>query len=206
MRGFAIALLFWLIFLPAGGAFAGASDDCMASDPDRSIAGCTAIIANQEQTKANWALAYYNRGLSYRRKGDIDRAIADYSKAITLNPRDADFYTNRGIAYSIKGNVDRAIADYGKAIALKPDYADAFYNRGNAYSIKGKVDRAIADYGKAIALKPDHAAAYYNCGLAYKNRGDRKRALQSFKVAARLYPTGSADQKDALNQVAELQE
>jgi len=53
-----------------------------------------------------------NRGLAYRAKEEIDNAIADYSKAIDLNPRYANALLNRGIAYQSKGDHDRAIRDY----------------------------------------------------------------------------------------------
>ena len=44
-------------------------------------------------------------------KRDYDRAIADYSEAIRLNPRDALPYRNRALAYEKKGNTARAKAD-----------------------------------------------------------------------------------------------
>jgi tetratricopeptide (TPR) repeat protein len=50
-------------------------------------------------------------------KGKHDEAIADYDKAIALDPSFALAYSNRGLAYAKKGDVDRAIADYDKAIA-----------------------------------------------------------------------------------------
>jgi tetratricopeptide (TPR) repeat protein len=53
-------------------------------------------------------------------KGKYDEAIADYTKAISLDPNDATAYTNRGLAYESKGEVDRAIADYTKAIEINP--------------------------------------------------------------------------------------
>ena len=37
---------------------------------------------------------YYNRGVAYRVKGDHDRAIADYTKAVALNPNNAEAYYN----------------------------------------------------------------------------------------------------------------
>ena len=54
-----------------------------------------------------WADSY-SRGNDYYRKGEYDRAIANYAKAIALNPNDAISYNNRGLAYGRKGEVDRA--------------------------------------------------------------------------------------------------
>ena len=56
-----------------------------------------------------------------RNKGDYDRAIADYDRAIQLKPDYADAYVGRGVAYGEKGDYDRAIADFDRAIQLKPD-------------------------------------------------------------------------------------
>jgi tetratricopeptide (TPR) repeat protein len=58
------------------------------------------------------------RGRAYIYKGDNDRAIADYNKAIELDPKHAVAYYNRGIAYSDKGDNDHAIADFRKSLEL----------------------------------------------------------------------------------------
>ena len=54
--------------------------------------------------------------------GQLDRAIADFSKAIEINPRYAEVYIRRGIVYRIKGDSDNAIVDYTRAAAtpLRP--------------------------------------------------------------------------------------
>ena len=38
--------------------------------------------------------AYFNRGVAYEKKGDYDRAVADYTKAIELNEKDSLTYAN----------------------------------------------------------------------------------------------------------------
>jgi tetratricopeptide (TPR) repeat protein len=51
-------------------------------------------------------------------KGDLDGAIADYSKAISLNPQYADAYRNRGNAKRKKGDLNGASADLNQAVKL----------------------------------------------------------------------------------------
>jgi Flp pilus assembly protein TadD len=62
---------------------------------------------------------YYNkRGLAREAKGDHDGAVADYNRAIDLNPKDAGAYMNRGFAKQANGDQDGAIADYNRALEL----------------------------------------------------------------------------------------
>ena len=60
-------------------------------------------------------VAYHNRGDAYGLKGDIDRAISDYTKAIELNPNYAPAYNSRARAYTRKGDYVRAVDDVTKA-------------------------------------------------------------------------------------------
>jgi len=63
----------------------------------------------------------------------LDKAIADESKAIEIDPKNATAYYNRGVAYDTLGQWDKAIADYSRAIEIDPKYAKAYSNRNNAY-------------------------------------------------------------------------
>jgi tetratricopeptide (TPR) repeat protein len=66
--------------------------------------------------------AYNNRGDSFKDKGDNDRAIADYSTAIRLDPAYPAAYTNRGLAYEKKGDREHARADFNAALAVPQKY------------------------------------------------------------------------------------
>src|ERR1035438_2183057 len=57
----------------------------------------------------------YNHGNARRAKGNLDGAIADYNRAIELNPKFAYAYNNRGLAKRAKGDLDSAFADFNKA-------------------------------------------------------------------------------------------
>ena len=65
---------------------------------------------------------YCNRGVTYGRKGDLDRAVTDYGEAIRLEPDYADAYYERGKAYDKKGDHRRADDDYAEAARLGPDH------------------------------------------------------------------------------------
>src|ERR1700719_1231093 len=130
---------------------------CDKASGDASIAACTRAIQSGRYRGSDLATLYYNRGRTYKdEKHDYDRAIADLSESIRLDP-DAACFTCRGNAYKAKGEYDRAIADFNEAIRLDPKNADAYDGRGDAYKAKGDNDRAITDYGEAIRLDPKNA-------------------------------------------------
>ena len=122
---------------------------------------------------------YFNSGNNKFKKNNYfgAGAIADYSKAIELDPEYAAAYSNRGIAKSDLKDYYGAIADYTKAIEINPDYADAYSNRGVAKADLKDYYGAIADYSKAIELNSDYVDAYYNRGNAKYDLKDYKEAI-----------------------------
>jgi tetratricopeptide (TPR) repeat protein len=144
--------------LVIAGAVAGeAADDaatCVSTTGDYAIAACTRAIDSGQYQGADLSGLYDNRGVEYSRKGQRDRAIADYGQAIRLNPNNTRALNNRGSAYSENGDHDRAIADYNEAIRIDPNYVSAYYNRGLAKRAKGDADGGNADIAKAMQLSP----------------------------------------------------
>lgn len=93
--------------------------DCSQNkDPDRRIRGCTQIIDRGDATPNYIAGAYEARGLAYHRKRDYDRAIADFDKAIEINPEEVGFHISKGIVYVEKRDRERAIAAFRKALEI----------------------------------------------------------------------------------------
>jgi tetratricopeptide (TPR) repeat protein len=75
-----------------------------------------------------YAEFYFNRGLDYANKGQLDQAISDYTKALEMNPRNAAAYNNRGIAYFHKREYKKSWTDVEKARSLgyqiDPEFLD----------------------------------------------------------------------------------
>ena len=80
--------------------------------------------------------AYHMRGFVYTRKGDWDRAIADFTRALELKPKYAAAHSDRAFVYYQKGDWDRAIGDYTRALELDPKDGQAYRGRGFAYGRK----------------------------------------------------------------------
>jgi tetratricopeptide (TPR) repeat protein len=112
---------------------------------------------------------------------EYQQAIADYTRAIELDPKDALVYSNRGNAYHDLEEYHRAIEDYTRAIELDPKDALAYYNRGNAYCYLKEHHRAIEDYTRVIELDPKNAFAHDNLGFAYLWLGNTQEAKNAYR-------------------------
>jgi lipoprotein NlpI len=123
-------------------------------DLDVSIAGCTKVVADPTVAPHDRAIAFFDRGVSYYAKNDLDNAIADWSEAIKLNPDYVHAYNNRAKAYRAKGDYEHAIADYSEAIKRDPHHAVAYKGRGIAYLLSGQTLKAEADFRQAATLDP----------------------------------------------------
>jgi tetratricopeptide (TPR) repeat protein len=123
--------------------------------------------------------------------GNYQGALAEYDRAIALNPNYISAYSNRGLLRSLRLNDQNgALADYNKAIALDPKYATAYNNRGLLRSLRlNDQNGALADYNKAIALDPKYAIAHYNRGFLKEDRlKDYRGALADYNQAISIDP------------------
>ena len=185
------ALLLGSAFLAAPSAVAQTDDAQICAKSDNSeeiIAACTRAIGSGRWQGKALAWAYTNRGVGHERAGNFERAVADHTVAIRLDPQTADGYLNRGIAHRRLKQYDKAIADYTQALKLDPNGADIYSNRGNVYSDIGNYRDAIDDYNQAIRIDPNYVRAYNNRGLAYESLGNKERAIEDFRQAQRVDP------------------
>jgi tetratricopeptide (TPR) repeat protein len=160
------------------------ADTCRRASGDDSIAACSRLLA-----RASDAAVLYSRGYAYEwRKGDHDRAIADFDQAIVLNPKYGLAYVGRGFSHEHKGEWGRAFDDFDQAILFDPKIPDAFNGRGNVYAHRGEHDRAVADYDQALKLNPKFVIVYSNRALAYAASGNDDRAIADFEQAIQLDP------------------
>jgi tetratricopeptide (TPR) repeat protein len=138
-----------------------------------------------------------NRGIEKAKNGDLDGALADFNRAIKLNPKDDAAYYNRAQAKRLKKDAGGAVADYTRAIELGSKNPAAYNNRGNARAENNDRDGAIADYTRAIELKPDYARAYYNRAVTKQAKGDATGADADFKTAEKLDPELASEKSAA---------
>ena len=110
------------------------------------------MLSLPEKVHANDAVFYYDRAGEKFRNGDYYGAIADLSKAIEINPYDAEAFNNRGYVRRLNNDYYGAIADAMRAIEINPNYGLAYANLGTAKDLLGDIKGACADWKKAFDL------------------------------------------------------
>ncbi|MGH7982195.1 MAG: tetratricopeptide repeat protein [Candidatus Udaeobacter sp.] len=185
-------------------------DRGVAKQGKRDLDGAIADFNRALQFDPRLADAHYNRGLAKTHRhqliayggvdisrrnyeanpklnrSDLDGAIADYSRALQLDPKNANAYHGRGIAKSELGDFDGAIADFNRALQLDPQNAKTYNTLGNAKSRKGDLEGAIADYNHSLQLDPKNAKAFHNRGIAKIDSGDAVGAITDFNRTLQL--------------------
>ena len=126
-----------VLALAAATAFAAPEDRCKqlvdAREYDKAIAECSAMLGVPGYPADE---AYNNRGIAYAGKGQYDKAVADYTSAIQMNPRNSIAFNNRGNAYWHQGDQAASLADHKKAIELNPQDPNAYYNLACRYALR----------------------------------------------------------------------
>ena len=129
--------------------------------------------------RAHYAEAQVGLGDAKAAKGDNEGAIANYQKALTLDPLNARVHFSLAkIYYGEKGLYYEAVTAYKKAIELDPYFLDARMGLGEIYEEKGLYKDAIAEYKRVVESDPKHTGAHYNLALAYEKVDVKEAVVQ----------------------------
>jgi tetratricopeptide (TPR) repeat protein len=152
----------------------------------------------QAQTKkpAGGATEHANKGVKLAQAGAYDEAIAEFTRAIQLSPKDARIYNDRGLVYQRTNRFPEAMEDFSKAIELAPkDYA-GYSGRGATQVAQNQNDAALVDLNKALELKPDDLPPLRWRASAYRGLKQYDLAIQDYTaVLSKTDPTSSDQAK-----------
>jgi tetratricopeptide (TPR) repeat protein len=136
----------------------------------------------------NCWLGYNNLGSALAEKGRTDEALAQFQKALALEPDYPEALNNLGDALLHKGQVDEAIGRFQDALKINPKFAEAHYDFGLALVRKGQVDEGIEQFREALQIEPILTAARYNIGVALMQKGRLDEAIIQFQMALEINP------------------
>ena len=101
-----------------------------------------------------------NRGATYARLGDIDKAIEDFNEGLKLKPDHAVGYMNRSIMYQSQNKLDLALADIESYLKLQPYNPDLWYEKGRVLRLLNRPQDAIPAYNEALKYKSSNSLLF----------------------------------------------
>ena len=129
------------------------------------------VYSNVKSVKANRGLAYFNKGVAYKKK----------AMYLPLE--------KRHLAYKYLGD---AIDAYTSSLKLLKKNFDIYFNRAVAHHLRGEYREAGLDYCKAINIEPMRYEAHYNLAVLHRHMKHYRESISELEKAA-LLVTESAD-------------
>lgn len=132
------------------------------------------------------ASLFLKRAGCYRKTQELDKAVRDLEKYLSLYPENKEAISLSGKIESERGDNLKAIELYSRNIELHPDDPQSYIDRANSYFISRTWDSAVRDYSMALDIKPGDPEVWLNKGIALLNSGKAEDACFDFRKALEL--------------------
>ncbi len=130
----------------------------------------------------------YDLAYELSEKGEIDKAAAEWTKALKLSPDDAAAHSNYGALLLKQGRLDEAAGHFRKALELKPELANARSNLGLVLMQRGQLVQAVEQWKLGLDAQPDLIDLHVNLALASIMQRRYRDAEQHFRNALKYEP------------------
>ncbi|MFI6248559.1 tetratricopeptide repeat protein [Streptomyces sp. NPDC051016] len=131
-----------------------------------------------------WAL----RADALARDGAHDRALADYDRALALDPALVRAHRGRAVTRGAAGDYEGALAGLDRVVELEPHNSWNVILRGEHHRLARHHDAAVADLSEGLVRDPTSEFAWASRGAAHERNGDLDAALADFDHALELKP------------------
>lgn len=144
-----------------------------------------ALAASEEAEERN------SVGTRLLEQGKVDAAVAEFQRALSLDPKYFPARLNLAYAYERADRIEDAMEAYRGAIDFQPRNFFAHNNLGALYDKKGQYDAAIVEFESALSIEPGNAMALKNLETARKNKAvtqEREAQIQHAEKEAQAKP------------------
>jgi len=145
--------LFWVAILGIAVAFSFSSRDRLTSFSNEFALWDDAVQKLPDEQALGSARTYANRGYLNIKRGALQAAIVDLTRALRVDPEYKKAYQDRAVVYMKLGNYPAALWDADMAIRLRPEDPNGYALRGVIYRSKGDFDKAMVDFTFACKQK-----------------------------------------------------
>ncbi|HEX4381073.1 MAG TPA: tetratricopeptide repeat protein, partial [Candidatus Acidoferrum sp.] len=122
----------------------------------RTVILVASVLLLSSPSFAQNAETYRKQAIELSRAKSWDAAIADYRKALELEPNDADTHYNLALTLKYRGESRQAAEEFEEAVRLKPSWAAAHFGLGATQFDLGDQAAAVKELQAALRLDPAH--------------------------------------------------
>jgi tetratricopeptide (TPR) repeat protein len=144
------------------------------------------VAGETEAFGGNNAESFYDDGLTASMKGDLDRAIKCFERAIHLDRSLAAAYHQIAKCYLRLGHGKRAVDVLQQVVTKRPEQSAARLDLGHALIKTGDTETARQQFYQLIALDPTNARAHLGMAQAYFADGNGREAMQEAQTAVNV--------------------
>ncbi len=125
------------------------------------------------------AAIYFRLGIVHAKMKDFRASVADFNKAIDLNPELVEAWINRGTSYYYLDELSAAESDLRKALQLSPEEGHAYNTLGMIETKRGNLDLAITYVNSALGFEPGDPYFLNNLGYIQLLSGELETAREN---------------------------
>lgn len=133
-------------------------------------------------------VAFARLGEIHAAHGRNSLAVANYEKALAIDPELSSLYLPAALAYVEAGNVARAEFYLAKAEAAGTDGSDAKFARGALLAKQNKNQEALAVFDQIAQAEPMNGAVHYQRAVLFQKLGQQDKAIDALKRSTQIDP------------------
>jgi tetratricopeptide (TPR) repeat protein len=146
------------------------------------------LFGRAAQVTRNNYIAFSNHGQALFKQGGVEEAMAEYEKAISLEPNLDAARLGMGEALMQQGKLDDAIAQFAKVVEVNPENTAARLQVGVLRGRQARYEEAVAAFSEVLRRHPDDLAAHNNLGNVLTLEGKYDEAVEHFRKAVQIRP------------------
>lgn len=157
-------------------------------------------LQTADSMKPGFAETIAAMGFYYREKGDFDRAVGLFDKALAIDPESWDAHNFYGVTLFRAGKYDEAVRHFQAAIKVNPLNAQSLTNMGALEFSRGNMESAKKYFQEAIDSTPRYGKAHFNLAMILTREGQFREAAERYEDCLKSTP----DDTDAVGNLAWL--
>lgn len=165
---------------------------------ETAIEKCNEVLAQDPK----FAAAHFNKGLLYRKNGDLDKAAESFDSAIAVDSDYAEAYNSKGVVLAIRASefknsdpkcakslLEQAMIMFDESIRANSEFPMPYMHKGQTLYNFEMYDQAIIVYNHALRIDPYYVKTYNAKGNALCALLKYDEALKSHEEALKFHPT-----------------